>query len=66
MCVIIKSVSELSTCCPIYCASGHFWPVCLVISEDFSSSVNVFAIFASMFATQFVAFRFIISDSIPD
>ena len=65
---------------PIYCASGHFWQWikkhyvsritviiawlnCLVINENFSSCVNVFT---SMFSTRFVAFRFIISNSIPD
>ena len=42
------------------------WLNCLVINENLSSSVNVFANFASMFATWFVAFRFIISNSIPD
>ena len=42
------------------------WLICLVISENFSSSINVLANFASMFATQFVAFRFIISNCIPD
>ena len=42
------------------------WFNCLVINKNFSSSVNVFANFASMFATRFVAVRFIISNSIPD
>ena len=42
------------------------WHYCLVINEDLSSTVNVLATFASMFATRFVAFRFIISNSIPD
>ena len=42
------------------------WLYCLVINASFSSSVDVFAIFASMFATRFVAFRLIISNSIPD
>ena len=38
----------------------------LVINENISSSINVFVNFASMFTTRFVAFRFIISISIPD
>ena len=42
------------------------WFYCLVINENISSCVNVFANFASMFATRFVAFRFNISNSIPD
>ena len=42
------------------------WLYCLVINEYLSSSVYVFANFASMFATMFIAFRFIISNSIPD
>ena len=42
------------------------WLNCLVINKSISSSINVFANFASMFATRFVAFRFIISNSIPD
>ena len=37
-----------------------------MINENITSSINVFANFASMFATRFVAFRFIISNSIPD
>ena len=37
-----------------------------MINENISSSVNVIANFASMFATQLVAFRFIISNSIPE
>ena len=37
-----------------------------MFNEDFSSSINVFANFASMFAIRFVAFRFIISNFIPD
>ena len=34
--------------------------------ENINSSVNVFGNFAYMFATRFAAFRFIISNSIPD
>ena len=37
-----------------------------MINEYLSSSVNLFANIASMFATRFVAFRFIISNMIPD
>ena len=37
-----------------------------MINENFGSSVNVFTNFASMFATRFFAFRFIIRSSIPD
>ena len=37
-----------------------------MINENLSCSVNVFANFASMFATRLFAFRFIISNSIPD
>ena len=36
------------------------------MNGSISSSINVFASFASMFATRFVAFRFIVSNSIPD
>ena len=35
-------------------------------NENISSSVDVFVSFASMFVTRIVAFRFIISISIPD
>ena len=38
------------------------WPNCLVTNENISCSGGVFANFASMFATRFVAFRFIISN----
>ena len=71
---------KFSPVSPIYCASGIFgnelntprsritviiaWLNSHVINENLSSSVNVFASFASMFATRFVAF--IISNSIPD
>ena len=42
------------------------WLNCLVINENLSSSINVFANFASMFATRFVALRFIIRNNIHD
>ena len=42
------------------------WLNCLVINEDFSSSINVLANFVPMFATRLVAIRFIISNGIPD
>ena len=42
------------------------WLYCHVIKVNISSSVNVFANFASMFFTRFVAFWFIICDCIPD
>ena len=42
------------------------WLNCLVINEIIRSSINVFASFASMIATRFVAFRFIVNNSIPD
>ena len=38
---------------------------CFFINVSFSSSVNVFENFAYLFATWFVALRFIISNSIP-
>ena len=41
-------------------------PNCLVINENISNSINEFVIFACMFATRLVAFRFIISNSNPD
>ena len=42
------------------------WLNFLVINKYISGSINVFANFASMFATRFVAFRFIISNDVPD
>ena len=42
------------------------WLNCHVINENINSSINVFANFASMFATRLVAIRFIISNGIPD
>ena len=42
------------------------WRYYLVINENISCSVDVYASFASMFVTQCVASRFIISNSISD
>ena len=54
----------------MHCVSGIAvkiaWSYCLVINENISSSVDVFANFASMTATRFVAFRFIILNGIPE
>ena len=83
VCVIIKSVYEISTCFSNILCFWEFlemnevhyvsritviiaWLYCPVINENLSSNVNVFANFASMFATLFVAFRFIISNTISD
>ena len=42
------------------------WLSCLVINENNSSCINVSANLASMFATRFFAFSFIVSNGIPD
>ena len=42
------------------------WRYYLVINVSLSCSVDMYASFASMFATQFVALRFIICNSISD
>ena len=42
------------------------WLYCLVINVSYCSSVDLFASFASMFATRLVAIMFINSNYIPD